>query len=389
MDRGLLSDLKVVEYGHYISGPFCAKLLGDLGASVVKVEDTQGDIARTMGPFPGDTPHPDKSGLFLALNTSKRGVTLDIGTEHGRDLLLRLLDDADIFVENNPPGTLDALGLGYESLSERNPKLVVTSITPFGLTGLHRDYLATDLITFHMSGYASVVPGGVEDPNQEPPLRAGGHQADFVAGVTAATATMMAVAMRGQTGMGTHVDLSAQEAMAMMPQGAVAGAAFGQPPAPRHISETRRGALLAILPTNDGYVAISPREDHQWVAWLELMGNPDWGADERFSTRELRADNWRDLELLLAEWTSRNAKEDVYRSAQAAHIPAFPINTSADLFRSKQLQSRGFFRELDHPVAGTLPYAGFPYNLSNAELEIGSPAPMLGQHNDEVLGALR
>ena len=388
MTTGLLSDLKVVEYGRYISAPFCTKLLGDLGALVIKVEDPAGDIARSVGPFPGDVSHPEKSGLFLALNTSKRGVTLDLNTEKGRELLLRLLDDADIFVENNAPGRLAELGLGYEVLSARNPRLVVTSITPFGMTGPHRDYLATDLITFHMSGYAPGVLGGVDDPTREPPLRAGGHQAEFITGLSAATATMMAVALRGKTGKGTHVDLSAQESMVMMPQGAVSNAAFGRGPVSRRRNDNRSSSLVAVLPTSDGFVAISPREDHQWAAWLELMGDPDWGADERFGTRQSRLENWSELEPLLIEWTTRQAKEDLYRRSQAAHVPAFPVNTAADLFRSRQLRSRGFFREIDHPVAGTLPYAGFPYTLSNTHLEASSPAPTLGQHNDEVLGPL-
>lgn len=389
---GLLSGLKVVEYGHYISAPFCARLLGDLGASVIKVEDPAGDVARSVGPFPGDVCHPEKSGLFLALNTSKRGVTLDLGSDEGRDLLLQLLDDADIFVENNAPGSLDELGLGYQTLSARYPRLLVVSVSPFGMTGPHRDYLATDLITFHMSGYAPGILGGVDDPASEPPLRAGGHQAEFVTGLTAATAAMMAVTMRGKSGQGTHVDISAQEAMVMMAQGAVSSAALAQGSNSRRPSrrrgDNRPGALVAVLPSSDGYVAISPREQRQWVAWLKLMGDPEWGAEERFSTVQLRQENWPELEPLLIEWTLQHAKEDIYRRAQEAHVPAFPVNTAADLFRSRQLQSRGFFREMDHPVVGRLPYAGFPYALSNAHLAASGPAPTLGQHNDELLGTL-
>ena len=388
MPPGLLSDLKVVEYGHRISAPFCAKLLGDLGASVIKVEDPEGDVARHLGPFPGDVPHPEKSGLFLALNTSKRGVTLDLNARHDRELLLRMLDAADIFVENNPPGTLDALALGYETLSQRNPRLVVTSITPFGLSGPHRDYEATDLVTFHMSGYAPIVPGGVDDLAEEPPLRAGGHQAEFVVGVSAATATMMAVSMRALTGRGTHVDLSAQEAMVMMPQGTMANAALGRGTTSRLRGAATPGAAVVILPTSDGYVAISPREEHQWSAWLDVMGNPSWGSEERFKTRQDRQKNWPELEKLLVDWTAPHKKQDIYRRAQAVHVPAFPVNTAADVLQSAQLQSRGFFRNLDHSVAEKLPYAGIPFTLSNADLAIQCPAPTLGQHNPEVLGPL-
>tara|TARA_B100002003_G_scaffold251892_1_gene298568 strand:+ start:4077 stop:6611 length:2535 start_codon:yes stop_codon:yes gene_type:complete len=394
MPDGLLNGLKVVEYGHYISAPFCARLLADLGASVTKVEDPSGDVARSLGPFPADVPHPEKSGLFLALNTGKRGITLDLDSEQGRDSLLFLLDDADIFVENNAPGRLDELGLGYAALSARNPRLIVISVSPFGLTGPHRDFLATDLITFHMSGYAPGVLGGVDDPASEPPLRAGGHQAEFVTGLTAATATLMAVTMRAETVEGTHVDVSAQEAMVMMAQGAVSNAALvlksgqsdsGRRPSRRR-SDNRPGALVAVLPTRDGYVAISPREERQWAAWLKMIGDPLWGSEERFSTVQLRQKNWPELEPLLTEWTLQHAKEDIYRRAQEAHVPAFPVNTAADLFQSRQLQSRGFFREIDHPVAGRFPYAGLPCALSQSQVEVGSPAPTLGQHNDELLG---
>ncbi len=393
MQDGLLSGLKVVEYGHYISAPFCARLLGDLGATVVKVEDPTGDVARSVAPFPGDVPHAEMSGLFLALNTSKRGVTLDLDSDTGRESLLHLLDDADVFVENSPPSRLDELGFGYELLHARNPGLVVVSVSPFGMNGPHRDYLASDLITFHMSGYAPGVLGGVNDPNTEPPLRPGGHQAEFVAGLTAATATMMALAMRSETTEGTLVDISAQEAMVMMAQGAMSGAAMqlGGEPAPRpsrRRSDNRPGSLVAVLPSRDGYIAISPREQRQWEAWLKLMDDPAWGAEERFSTVQLRQQNWPELEPLLVQWTSQHGKEKIYRTAQAAHVPAFPVNTAADLFESRQLQSRGFFRDIDHAVAGRLPYAAFPHAHSNARLEESSPAPTLGQHNDELLGLL-
>ncbi len=385
---GLLTSLNVVEYGQYISAPFCAKLLGDLGASVVKVEDPDGDYARRVGPFPGDMPDPEKSGLFLALNTSKKGVTLDLQTPQGQETLCKLLDKADVFVENTPPGALAALGLGYDALSRRNPRLIVASVTPFGQGGPYRDYKATDLTLFQMSGYAPQVSGGVDDPSSQPPLRPGGHQAEFVAGVTAATATMMAVSLRERTGRGSHVDLSAWEAIAMMPQGAIAEAAFGRGNLSRKREDRPVGAILSLLPTVDGYVAVSPREDHQWAAWLEIMGNPAWGSDPKFKERDARHKNWMELDRLMAQWTRHLKKEDVYRRAQAAHVPAFPVNTAADLFSSPQLKARNFFVELDHPEAGKLPYPGFAYTLSNTALQIQGPAPLLGQHNDEVLRGL-
>ena len=385
MPSGLLTSLTVVEYGQYISGPYCAKLLGDLGARVIKLENPDGDFARKVGPFPSDVPHPEKSGLFLALNTSKKGVVLDLKTPLGQRQVTKLLNRADIFVENQAPDGLKSLGLDYDTLHQINPQLIVTSISPFGQSGPYRNYKATDLVSFHMSGYAYQIQAGVEDPETEPPLRAGGHQAEFIAGVSAATATMMAILLRQKTGKGTHVDLSTQEAMAMMPQGAIAQVNFGATNISRRREDRGTNSVVTLLPTSDGYIAISPREDHQWQSWIALMGNPAWSTEERFATREARQKNWDDLEGLLSAWTSQCKKETLYRQAQNAHIPAFPVNTASDLFDSIQLQTRGFFTDVDHPIAGKLPYTNFPYTLSQTELQIQGPAPTLGQHNDEIL----
>ncbi|MEJ2131986.1 MAG: CoA transferase, partial [Gammaproteobacteria bacterium] len=160
-----------------------------------------------------------------------------------------------------------------------------------------------------------------------------------------------------------------------------------QSPPSRRRSDVRTGALVAVLPTRDGYVGISPREEHQWAAWLKVMGDPEWSGDERFANARLRQENWLALEPLLIEWTRRHGKEDIYRKAQDAHVPAFPVNTAADLFNSRQLGFRGFFRDVEHPIAGTLPYPGFPYALSNAKLELSRAAPTLGQHDDEVFSS--
>lgn len=350
--------LKVLDLGQGISGPFCAKMFADLGAAVVKVEPPGGDPARAMGPFPDDLPDPEKSGLFLALNTNKRGVTLNLETASGRELLLRLATDADLLIENYPPAYLPDLGLDFAAFQSRNARLVLTSITPFGQSGPWAGYQANNLILSNLSGYSREHPGPVEDLEGQPPLQLAAQQADFIAGLTGAAAASLALNRRRASGQGCHVDVSGMEALSLLPQTGLTHQAQGIPAKSRHLSEAGLESLRAILPCRDGYVSISPRQQDQWERFVGLMGDPQWAADPKYSTRASRLENWPELEPLLAAWTSEQPKEEVYRQAQAQHIPSFPLNTAADLFNSDQYQAREFFVEADHPAAGTLSYPG-------------------------------
>ena len=281
MEKGLLPGIRVLELGEGVSAPYCGKILAGLGAEVIKVEPPDGDISRLMGPFPGDAPHPEKSGVFLALNANKYGVTLDIESEEGADTFRRLALSADILIESMPIGWLDERQFGYTDLTEDNPALVMTSLSPFGTWGPYAGYKLTDLTLFHLSGQAHSLLGPVEDPDSEPPIRAGGHQAELVAGMSAAAATLMALFRRRVSGEGCHIEASAYEAMATQLVSALVSCAFDSPPPSRSLAEVQEAttggvvsAVGGILPCNDGYVAISPREDAQWQRWVELMGQP-------------------------------------------------------------------------------------------------------------------
>ena len=361
---------------------------------MVKAEPPQGDATRRAGPFPGDKPHPEKSGLFLALNANKRGVALDLGAAEGAAAFRRLAARADIVLEDAPSARLAALGLGYEALSQANPALVLASISPFGKHGPYAGYKATDLTLFHMSGQAHSLLGPVESPDATPPMRAGGEQTGLVAGMAAATAALMALFRARMTGAGARIDVSAHAAMATQLISALAGSAFGKPAAPRDISQAREaatGGVVAavggVLPCKDGYVAISPREDAQWRRWVDLMGNPAWAAEERFITREGRERNFPELWELVGQWTQGRSKHTIARMGQQRRIPCFPVNTVSDLFRDEHLREREFFVEMAHPIAGTLRYPGAAYRLSNARLPLAErPAPLLGEHNDMLEG---
>ena len=393
MAKGLLSGIRVLELGEGVSAPYCAKILANFGAEVIKMESPDGDIARRMGPFPNDEPHSEKSGVFLALNSNKYGVTLDIETTEGADTFRRVASSVDILIEDKPTGWLDEMQLGYAALAQENPALIVTSLSPFGTWGPYAGYKLTDLTLFHMSGQAHSLLGPVADPDSQPPIRAGGHQAELVAGMSAATATLMALFRRRISGEGCHIEASAYEAMATQLISALASCAFDNPPPSRSLSEVQEAAtggvvsaVGGILPCNDGYVAISPREDAQWQRWIELMDNPQWASEERFLTRDGRESNFSELWELVGEWTRQRSKHDIARMGQERRIPCFPVNTVHDLFNDLHLKERGFFTTIEHPIAGALQYPGVPYRFSNTPLHLAErPAPLLGQHNDIYL----
>ena len=393
MAKGLLGGVKALEIGEGVSAPYCGKILAQLGAEVVKVEPLGGDIARRMGPFPGDKPHPEKSGVFLALNANKYGVTLDFDADDGAGAIRRLARASDIVIESMPTGWLDERQLGYAHLIEDNPALIMTSLSPFGTWGPYAGYRLTDLTLFHMSGQAHSLLGPVADTDSEPPIRAGGHQSELVAGMSAATATLMALFRWRMSGEGCHIQSSAYEAMATQLISALASCAFDQSPPSRSISEVREAAtggvvsaVGGILPCNDGYVAISPREDAQWQRWVELMGNPEWASEDPFITREGREGNFAALWKLVGDWTRRRSKHDIARMGQERRIPCFPVNTVHDLFNDLHLKERGFFKTIEHPIAGALQYPSTPYKLPSTPLPLAErPAPLLGQHNEIYL----
>jgi crotonobetainyl-CoA:carnitine CoA-transferase CaiB-like acyl-CoA transferase len=393
LSDGLLGGIRVLDLGEGVSAPYAARTLAGLGADVIKVESPEGDYARLVGPFPDDTPHPEKSALYLALNTGKRGVTLDLDSDSGRSRLLELAADAHIVIDNHDMGWLDERGLGYESLAEVRSDVIVTQITPFGDWGPYAGYEAGDLSMFHMGGNAHGMLGPVADPDSEPPIRAGGHQADQVAGVSAVTATLATLFRLRMTGQGCHLVVSSFEAMATQSIAGLANIAMGRESPTRQAAEVREAsiggqvaAIGGVLPCNDGYVAISPREDAQWARWLELMGNPDWSEDPKFNTRSARQQNSLELWELLAAWTRQRSRFDIARDGQQRRIPCFPVNTVSDLLNDPHLKERRFFVSIDHPVAGSFQYPGVAYRLSNTPLTLGSrPAPTLGQHNEEVL----
>jgi crotonobetainyl-CoA:carnitine CoA-transferase CaiB-like acyl-CoA transferase len=368
-----------------VSAAYTVKLMADLGADVIKVEEAQGDHARQRGPFPGGTPHPEKSGLFLALNMNKRGVTLDLRKTEGQEHLRRLVTRTDILIHNYPPAQMAELGLNYETFRSDNPRLVMCSITPFGLTGPHKDYNAYEITLAHGGGWAWLSPGALDKP-ELPPLKAFGHQADFQAALAAATATLGAYYKALETGVGEHIDLSVQEYVAsFLEQNFVYYTYMG-----RVASRLGRRLLYpwGIYEAEDGLIFLVNAEPSQWDRLVELMGNPEWASWEIFQDPFMRAENWDVLKPYLDEWIKGWKVDALWRAGQERRICFAPVFTMAQLPEQEQLRARKFFINVPHPQAGAFTYLGAPYQLHEPWWKIRRPAPLFGEHTKEVLQAL-
>lgn len=381
MAEQLLTGMKVVECGNLVSAPYLGKLLADLGAEVIKVEEPAGDLARTRGPFPGDTPHAEKSGLFLYLNANKLSVTLNLRTPRGHALLQSLCAQADLVIHNYHPSEMAEVGLDFNKLHYANPGLIMTTISYFGLTGPYRDYNAYEITGTNAGGWAFISPGASDYP-ELPPLKSFGHQADFQGGVHAAVATLGAYYHKLLTGEGQHVDVSVQECIAAILEMNFMHWTYAN-------KETSRLGRRSIYPwcmldCKDGKVFVVNVEEDQWQRMVELMDNPEWASLEIFKDRVTRGQNYDALFPFLQEWAAEWTVNDLYRAGQERRICFAPVNTMADLFASEHLKAREFFVQISHQIAGTLTYPGAPFKPSEGGYAIHRPAPLLGQHNDEV-----
>ena len=385
MSAGALDGLRILEWGELVSAPYCGKLVADMGAEVIKVEPPrQGDKARWLAPFFQDIPGPDRSGLFLYLNTNKLGITLDPSKPLGRQLFLDLVAQVDVVIENQPMGYPDSIGMGYEALHQASSNVVLLTISPFGASGPYRDYQATDLTIAHMSGFGYPQPGREEATPDRPPLRPGGRQTDFNAGLTAAVAMMHGLFQRQASGEGSYVDVSALEATAIV--SASLGAYLDDGPVLRRVPTGTAAETTWVerLPTKDGYLNIQSITYQDWQALAEIMGNPQWAQGEQFQDVSVRAEYFRGRRPELWEWTRTQEKQKLYHALQRRRMVAMPINTAEDLLNSEQLNTRGFFVEVNTPETGPLKYPGAPAKYSKTPWSIRRPAPSLGQHNREV-----
>jgi benzylsuccinate CoA-transferase BbsE subunit len=389
----MLSPYRVLDLAGEM-GLFCGKVLGDLGADVIKIEPPRGDPARRIGPFYHDEFDPEKSLFWFAYNTSKRGITLNIETADGRDILKRLIKTADVVIETYSPGYLDKLGLGYKDLDNIKPGIILVSITPFGQTGPYKDWKAPDIVAWAMGG--EMAPFGDAD---RPPIRIGYHsQAYLNAGADGAMGALMALLHRANTGEGQQVDVSVQEAAIHCTEHITSGWDLGK-------RVVKRGAgaggtnvikrLTRLWPCKDGYVSwffwggvMSVRTNVPLVKWMESEGvaddyilNFDWDKFGNETTQE----EINRIEAPTAKFFLSHTKEELFEGAVRTNTQVYPVSTPADMLADKQLAARHFWVEVEHPELGTtITYPGAFAATTEAPPRITRRAPLIGEHNQDI-----
>jgi len=379
---GALEGINVVELGEMVSAPYCAKLFADYGADVLKLEAPgRGDLSRAWGPFPNDEPHPEKSGLFFFLNTNKRSVTLDVTRTAGRELVLRLLADADVLIENQPPALMREWKLDYASIREAHPDLVVISISPFGQTGPYADWRGADLNAYHLTGASHRYCGL---PGQAP-LEHGTFAADFYGAMTAATWGLGAIYGRALTG-GQQIDVSSAEAIAATFVGGQNIGAYAQDGKWERRTGVGMplGAPATILPCKDGHVWMLALEPGQWNGLVKVMGDPEWAQTEMFQDMFARAQNSDVIYPLLEEWTMQHGKFEIMEKCQEAGCPVTAVFTVAEAAAHPHLAARDYLVDIEHPALGVVRTLGAPFKLPECPGGPVRPAPGLGEHNDSV-----
>ena len=377
MSHGPLTGLNVLELTEGVSGPFCAKLLADFGAEVIKVERPRvGDWTRHRGPFFRDEPDPEQSLLFAYLNTNKRSVTLNLDSDSGRQVIRELCQWADILVESFAPGYLHECKIDLEELLESHPSLVVTSIPLFDRRGPYAHYKATELNLYAMSGLMSMV-GGIG----RPPLKAGGYQAQYMAGLQACTTTLFAAYRAQSTGEGCWIETSVIETCAKILEHTVDHTVEGTR---SESPEERREHGNSVLACGEGH-ATATLYYFQMRGLAELFQKPSIATDPRYSSEDGLRENAGAIQAELTQWLQSRTSEDAQTEGQKHGLLFTKVNNIRDLLESPHFRARNFFVEVQHPVMGRAEYPGPPFRLKGSEVTSLRAAPRLGEANETVL----
>jgi crotonobetainyl-CoA:carnitine CoA-transferase CaiB-like acyl-CoA transferase len=391
---GPLAGLRVLELADE-KGQWCGKLMADLGADVIKIEPPGGEATRTVGPFLEDIPHRERSLYFWHYNTSKRGITLSLETEDGRDMFRRLAATADVILETFAPGYLSSLGLGYEELKQESPRLIMCSLTPFGQTGPWKDYLTSDLVQLAAGGQMGCCGYDEEDVPDAPPIAGGGGQAWHMGSHYAYIAIMAALVYRTATGKGQYIDASIHEACALTTEPAVPIYIYRGEVVLR---QTGRHAFATIRPKTqfrckDGKLVnlmmgfgITPRELRVLAEWMEGYGLAEDLREERYRDPAVIRENTPHIVEVITRFVASLTQDEAYHGAQERGVNWGAIRTPDDLLDDGHLHDRGFWAPVEHPELGrTFTYPGPAGIWNDSPWRISRRAPLVGEHNEEVL----
>lgn len=405
--EGMLTPYRVLDLTD-LHGLLAGKLLGDLGADVLKIERPGGDLARNIGPFYQDDPDPEKSLFWWAFNTSKRGITLDIESADGQSIFKKLVKTADFITESYPPGYMDRIGLGYEVLEKINPGIIMVSLSPFGQTGPYKDYKDSGIVAAALGGMMDQF-----DDTDRPPIWIGHHpQTSLLGSMEVACGAVLALYHRGTTGEGQHVDVSIHETVS---RGASAYRRGNTSPSPSEEKDDRKDddnpfrrkgrsgggtfvnptKIRRIWPCKDGYVILlwwagpnAKRWNTPLVEWLDSEGmagylkEVDWDAfDWRYVTWE-QADRMEEPTLA---FFAKHTKAEILEGALKFKAMVYPVSSCEDTLQNPQLKARGFWQELEHPeLNASVTYPGEFGVFSEAPAVVSRRPPLIGEHNREI-----
>ena len=392
---GPFAGIRVLELANE-TGQFCGKLLGDLGADVVKIEPPGGEPCRRIGPFVDDIPHPDRSLSFWYYNTSKRGITLDIGTTDGRALFRRLAATADVILETFRPGHLTSLTCDYAALSRQNPSLILCSLTPFGQTGPWRDYLSSDLL--HMAAGGEMASCGYDesDAPNAPPVAPGGGNAWHMGCHFAYMAIIAALVHRSVSGRGQYIDASIHEACALTTEAAIANYVYRGEVLQRHTGRHHsagQSPRTQFRASDGNYVCalvggrLNPRYMRQLADLLDTNGMAGDLRDPKYQDQAVISANTSHIvDGLIASFIASLPAEEVYHRAQERGFTWGAVRAPEQLLDDPHLSDRLFWKEVEHPELGrSVIYPGEAAIYSGSPWRISRRAPLIGEHNPEIL----
>ncbi|KAJ3113335.1 hypothetical protein HK100_002020 [Physocladia obscura] len=388
---GALRGIKVLDLTRVLAGPFCSMILGDYGADVLKVESLVGDDTRQWGPpfapesvakHKADPSIAKETSYFLGINRNKRSLAVDFKTPQGNAIVRKLAENADVLIENFVPGKLDALGLGYKSLSAANPRLIYASITGYGPTGPNALNAGYDVIVEAEAGLMHIT--GTKDA----PVKVGVAITDITTGLYTHGAIMAALVARANTGTGQKIDVSLLESQVSALSNVAHAYLIGGAEAKRQGTEHASIVPYQSFPTDDGHIVLGAGNDSQFHKLTAAIGAPYLSADDRYTTNQLRVKNRDPLISEISKILSKHDTAHWVAVLKPIGIPCGPVNNIAQTFAHPQVVHRDMVAEVVHPTAGAIKLVGVPVKFSDSVPQIRVPPPLLGQHTDEVLGEL-
>jgi crotonobetainyl-CoA:carnitine CoA-transferase CaiB-like acyl-CoA transferase len=380
---GPLHGIRVVDFGRYIAGPFCAALLGDLGAEVIRVEKRDGREDRTLVSLgENDDGSPREGAMFIQMNRNKRGLTLDPAHEKGREVVRRLIANSDVVIANLPGETLKSLGLDYDSVSAINPRAILGVATAFGLEGPYSNRVGFDGIAQAMSG--AVYFAGIE----EQPVRAAVPWVDFGTASLLALGIVSALRARDETGKGQMVEGALlRTAMTFFSPTLIEEEVLklGRKPS---LNRSQTAGPSDIFKTKTGWITVAVNGDPLFRRVSKLIGAPDWIEDKRFASDKLRGDHGEIISARVAQWCAARTSDEAITAFEGARVPAGPVYTMREALDDPHLKASDILTTVDYPGIGKAPISATPVKLHGTPGEVRRRAPTLGEHSDEILREL-